>query len=70
MAKMARVQITRRTIDSSMLNVTVSGGVVHITGVLRPLREYPNVDLKEEMNHISQILREEQTRRARAANQR
>jgi hypothetical protein len=60
MAKLARVQITRRTIDSSMLNVSVSGGVVYITGVIRPLREYPDVDLKEEMNHIAQILRQKE----------
>ncbi len=57
LAKTARVQISRRSIDSSLLNVTVNGNVVHITGVIRPLRDHPNVDMKEEMNCISQILR-------------
>ncbi|HZP81625.1 MAG TPA: hypothetical protein VFB21_08310 [Chthonomonadaceae bacterium] len=57
MLKNVRAQITRRAVDSSMLNVTVSGSVVHITGVLRPLRGF-NVDLRDEMNIISQILRQ------------
>lgn len=58
MAKQARAQITRRSVDASELSVTVSGSVVHITGVIRPLRGQPGVDLKEEMNQISQILRQ------------
>ena len=58
MAKMARSQITRRSVDASELSVTVSGSTVHITGVLRALRGQPNVDLKEEMHQISQSLRQ------------
>jgi hypothetical protein len=53
-----RGQIGRRYIDSSLLNVNVVGNVVHLTGVIRPLRTYPNVDLREEMEHISKILKQ------------
>ena len=53
-----RGQIGRRYIDCSLLNIMVVGTVVHLTGVIRPLRNYPNVDLREEMEHISKILKQ------------
>jgi hypothetical protein len=58
LTKQARAQVTRRSVDASELTVTVNGTVVHITGVIRPLRSQPNVDLKSEMELISQSLRQ------------
>ena len=56
-SKLARTFISRRPIDSSLLNVAVNGGVVYITGVIRLLRTQPQVNLQEEMNHIATALR-------------
>lgn len=56
--KMVRGQIGRRTIDASQLIIQVSGGVVHFGGVLRPLRSSGNMDMQQEMNNISTILRQ------------
>ena len=53
-----RAEITRRYIDSSLLDVRVIGGVVNLTGVIRKLRTHPHVDLKTEMEHISHILKQ------------
>jgi hypothetical protein len=52
-----RAQIARRYIDSSMLNISVHGASVHLVGSIKVLRTHPNVDLKSEMDTISQILR-------------
>jgi hypothetical protein len=52
-----RGQIARRYVDSSMLNVHCVGGSVHLSGVLRIIRTHANVNLKEEMETISTILR-------------
>lgn len=52
-----RAQIARRYIDTSMLNVSVHGASVHLVGQIRVLRTHPNVDLKSEMDTLSQILR-------------
>jgi hypothetical protein len=57
MTKMVRSQIARRYIDSSMLDVRVSHGVVRLGGVIRTLRTSPDVDLQKEMETISNILR-------------
>lgn len=57
MLKRVRGQISRRYVDASMVNVHVSGGVVTLTGIIRHLRTYPNVELREEMEQISKILR-------------
>lgn len=53
-----RAEIGRRYVDSSMVEVRVVGGIVHLTGILRPLRGHPDVDLKLEMDHIADILRQ------------
>ena len=58
LTKLVRSQIARRAVDTSLLSVNVVGGVVHLIGVLRPIRGNPNIDLKEEMNHITSILRQ------------
>ena len=55
--KKVRSQIARRYIDASLLNISVVGSSVHLTGVIRILRTHPEVDLKAEMDKISQILR-------------
>ncbi len=52
-----RAQITRRTVDSSMLNVRVVHGVVYVQGIIRKLRSYPNIDLEQETETICHILR-------------
>jgi hypothetical protein len=57
MTKMVRGQIGRRLIDATQLVIQVSGGVVHFGGVLRPMRASGNVDMQQEMNNISTILR-------------
>jgi|GEM_PF-1435801 len=55
--KKVRAQLARRYIDTSTLNVTISGGNVHLTGAIRKLRAHPQVDLHQEMDQISQILK-------------
>ena len=52
-----RAQISRRYVDTSMLNVSVHGGNVHLSGIIATLRTHPNVDLRAEMAQISVILR-------------
>jgi hypothetical protein len=57
MTKMVRSQIARRTIDSSMLNIRCSHGIVYLVGVIRTLRGHTDIDLNKEMEHISAALR-------------
>jgi osmotically-inducible protein OsmY len=57
MAKKIRGQIARRYVDASMINVNVIGGTVHLTGVLRILRTHATVNLKDEMENISKLIR-------------
>lgn len=56
--RMVRAQINRRYIDASLLNISVIGGVVYLTGVIKALRTHPDVNLKEEMETISKVLRQ------------
>ena len=56
-AKRVRAQIARRYVDSSLLTVSTFGSSVRLTGVLGVLRSHPNIELKGEMEQISQILR-------------
>lgn len=58
LTKMVRSQIARRYIDSSLLDVRVSHGLVYLRGVIRVLRTNPDVDLSKEMETISTILRQ------------
>ena len=51
-----RSEITRRYVDSSMLEVSVAHGVVYLRGFLRPLRGHDEVELKHEAEVISQML--------------
>jgi osmotically-inducible protein OsmY len=55
--KKIRGQIARRCVDASMVNVHVIGGTVQLTGVLKIMREHANLNLKEEMENISKLLR-------------
>lgn len=57
LGKKIRGQIARRYVDASMVNVNCVGGTVYLTGVLKVLRTNANVDLKEEMENISKVLR-------------
>ena len=57
MTKMVRSQIARRTIDSSMLNIRCSHGIVYLVGVIRTIRGHSDIDLNKEMEHISTALR-------------
>lgn len=56
--KLARAQITRRPVDASQLHISVGATGIHIIGVLRPLRGRGEIDLKDEMNKITDILRQ------------
>ena len=55
--KKVRAQLTRRYIDTSNLNVTISGGNVHLSGAIRKLRAHPHVDLHHEMDQITMLLK-------------
>ena len=55
--RLVRGQIARRYVDTSMLDIRVSHGVVHLTGVIRALRTHKDMDMKKEMDLISTILR-------------
>jgi hypothetical protein len=57
MARAVRSQIIRRPVDASQLSVLVIGSNVHITGVIRPLAGHRELDMKSEMNTISDILK-------------
>ena len=58
LTKMVRSQIARRYIDSSLLDIRVSHGLVTLRGVIRALRTHPDIDLRKEMETISTILRQ------------
>ena len=55
--KIARSQISRRSIDTSYLTIRVTHGVCYLTGVIKTLRAHPEVELQKEMEIISTILR-------------
>ena len=55
--KMVRSEIGRRYVDSSLLDIRVSHGTVHLGGVIGPLRLHRELDMAKEMAHISTILR-------------
>ena len=57
MQKKVRGQIARRYVDASLVNVNCVGGTVHLTGVLRSLRTHNTINLKDEMENISKLLR-------------
>lgn len=57
MQKKVRGQIARRFVDASMVNVNCVGGTVHLTGVLKSIRTHGDINLKEEMENISKLLR-------------
>ena len=57
MTRMVRSQIARRSIDSSLLNVRCSHGIVYLVGVIRVLRTHADMDLQKEMEHISAAIR-------------
>ncbi len=54
---MVRSQIGKRYVDSSLLDIRVSHGIVYLRGVLRTLRTHANLDLAKEMEVISTVLR-------------
>ncbi len=58
LTKMVRSQIARRYIDSTLLDIRVSHGLVTLRGVIRTLRTAPDVELQKEMEVISTILRQ------------
>ena len=57
LGKKIRGQIARRYVDASMVNVNVVGGTVYLTGVLKSLRTHATINLKDEMENISKVLR-------------
>lgn len=54
-----RSLVNRRYVDASMLNIHVIGGTVHFTGVLRHLRDHPEIDLRAEIEHLTHIIRQQ-----------
>jgi hypothetical protein len=60
LTRMVRGQVARRYIDASLLDVRVSHGIVHLSGVIRVLRTHKDLDLKKEMDTISVVLRTKQ----------
>lgn len=56
--KLVRAQLNRRPIDCGQLSISVNGSVIYITGVVRALRGHESMDLRDEMNTISNILRQ------------
>jgi hypothetical protein len=57
MVKKVRGQIARRYVDATGVNVNCVGGTIYLTGVLRSIRTNASINLKEEMENISKILR-------------
>ena len=57
MGKKIRGQIARRYIDATMVNVSVVGGTVYLTGVLKNIRTHATLNLKDEMENINKSLR-------------
>jgi len=55
--RIARAEITRRNIDSSMLEVRVLGSVCYMSGVVGNLRTHPDLNIKKEMEIITHSLR-------------
>ncbi len=52
-----RAQITRRYVDSSLLEVRVMHGVVYLRGILAKLRSHPDIDLEHDKEVIAHCLR-------------
>ena len=58
-AKIVRKELARRPIDTSLLMITVSHGVVRIGGQVRAMRGH-EMDIRSEMELIAKMLRQRQ----------
>ncbi|KAA0228234.1 MAG: hypothetical protein AKCLJLPJ_01097 [Fimbriimonadales bacterium] len=56
-SKQVRKEIARRPLDTSLMNVRVSHGVVYLTGTVKSMRGH-NVDAKQEMDMFARVLRQ------------
>jgi hypothetical protein len=59
MTRMVQREIGRRSVDASMVDVKVTHGVVFLRGTIRRLRGH-DIDMKEELQIISRVLRQKQ----------
>jgi hypothetical protein len=59
MQLLVRREMARRPLDTSMVDVYVTHGVVYLRGTVRPLRGH-DIDLKEEVQHLMTVLKQKQ----------
>lgn len=57
LSRQARAEVVRRPIDSAMIDVRVSRGVIHVSGRLANLPGQPDVNLRQEMEILNKTLR-------------
>lgn len=58
--RMVQRELNRRYIDWSQIDVRVIHGVVYLRGIMRRLRDHPEVDLEKESEIIRKILRQKE----------
>lgn len=56
--RMVQRELSRRYVDTSLMDIRVIHGVVYMRGIMRRLRTHPNVDLERESEIIRKILRQ------------
>ena len=56
MTRMIQREIGRRQVDTSLLAINVSHGIVHLRGQIKKLRGH-DVDLRQELEIIRRIIR-------------
>lgn len=57
LSRKARAEVVRRPINSAMIDVRVSRGVVHVSGRMATLPGQPDVNLRQEMEILNKTLR-------------
>jgi hypothetical protein len=56
--RMVQREISRRYIDTTLVDVRVIHGVCYLRGVISKLRSHPDIDLEHEAEIIRKILRQ------------
>lgn len=56
--RMVQHELSRRSVDLSLVDVRVIHGVCYLRGVMKRLRSHPEVDLEHEAEVIRKILRQ------------
>ncbi len=57
--RMVQREISRRYVDSTLVDVRVIHGVCYMRGIMRKLRTHPDVDLDHEAEVIRKVLRQQ-----------